>query len=114
MSIQIDWRSSFQREIRQAEAARSAGKEGLARVCARRAAGHAIGEYLRRQGHAHPSPSAYGRLMILTQFPEIPTQAREIAAHFLERVTPEYRLPIEADLIAEARWLAETLLEQIE
>jgi hypothetical protein len=105
-----DWESLFEQEIHQAEVARSVGNEGMARVCARRAAGIAIGEYLRRKGLSGLDPGAYDRLRYLSNLPEISPQARLVANHLLTRVTPEHSLPIDVDLIAETRWLKASLL----
>ena len=104
------WQNRFTEELRQAEAAREAGNEGMARVCARRAAGIAAGEYLRRHGLALTEPSAYARLKFLTQLPQTPQVVQEVVNHFLLRINPDKSLPIQADLIAEARWLANELL----
>lgn len=97
-------------EIRQAEAARAGGNEGMARVCARRAAGIAVGEYLRRHGMEFSNPGAYARLNFLLQLPQTPPAIQEVVNHFLVRINPDHSLPIHADLIAEARWLANELL----
>lgn len=110
MSSTANWIEEFEDELHQAEAARSAGNEGRARVCARRAAGIIVGEYLRRRGIDFPDSSAYERLKLLTELSHVPPKAQELARHFLVRVTPERLLPIEADLITEARLLAEELL----
>ncbi len=104
------WQVSFTEELLQAEAAREAGNEGMARVCARRAAGIAAGEYLRRHGLSLSDPSAYSRLKFLFQLPQTPPVVQEVINHFLIRVNPDKSLPIHADLIAEARWLANELL----
>ena len=104
-----DWESSFEQEIHQAEIARSVGNEGMARVCARRAAGIVIGEYLRRQGLSDFNPGAYERLRYLSSLPEISPQARRVVSHLLTRVTPEPSLPIDVDLIDETLWLKENL-----
>lgn len=105
-----EWSSTFQHEIRQARTARLAGNEGKARVCARRAAGAVAGEYLRQRGAPTNDPSAYTRLQVLASLPGLSTLTQEAIAHLLLRVTPEYRLPVEADLIADACWLAQNLL----
>lgn len=97
-------------ELQQAEAARSAGNEGKARVCARRAAGIAAAEYLNRLGDPHLGPSAYDRLQYLYEIADLPPYVRMLAGHFLERVNQEFTLPIEMDLIADARQLAAELL----
>jgi hypothetical protein len=107
------WQFRFEDELHQAELARAAGNEGRARVCARRAAGIVVGEYLHRRGLPSPGPSAYDRLMLISSLPDLSPALREIAQHFLVRVTTDYTLPIQADLIIEAHQLAEGLLGQI-
>lgn len=110
MTSPQDWKTIFDAEILQAEKARLAGNEGMARVCARRAAGALVGEYLQRRGVDLSTPSAYDRLRHLRDLPELSPQAQQAAAHLLERVTPEFILPEDADLIAEARRLRLELL----
>ena len=111
MEKNTEWETAFNSEIQQAEAARSAGNEGMARVCARRAAGAVIGEYIKRGDLPDPGPGAYDRIQYLANTPGVHPQARQVAVHLLTRVTPEHTLPLEVDLIAEARWLKEILLE---
>jgi hypothetical protein len=106
-----DWKKLFESEIGQAEKARAEGNEGKARVCARRAAGLVAGEYLSRQSLSRPGHSTYSRLQYLQSLPKVSPKVREAAHYFLMRITPEHKLPIEIDLIAEARWLKETLLD---
>ena len=104
------WKVRFQHEIEQAESGRATGKEGMARVCARRAAGIAVGEYFTRNRLPDSSPSAYERLKALVALPSTTPLVQETAMRLLLRITPEHTLPIEADLIASARWLAQELL----
>ncbi len=106
------WSERFQQELSQAETARSAGKEGRARACARRAAGILIAEYYQRQGIPTSGLSAYELIQKLSSQPHLPTSARERAGYFLQRVTLDHTLPVEADLIQEARRLAAELLDQ--
>jgi hypothetical protein len=108
-----EWKEQVRNELHRAEAARRSGNEGQARVCARRAAGHIAGEYLRRQGLSGVPGSAFTRLQALQALGEASPAVREVAGHFLARITPEHELPVDADLIAEARWLAEELLGEI-
>ena len=82
----------------------------MARVCARRAAGIVVGEYFRRSGLPDPGASAYDRLRLLAEFPGLPQEVGQIAGHFTVHIDTEHRLPVDADLISEARWLAQTLL----
>lgn len=118
MNPNADWKIIFEAEIRQAEEARLKGNEGMARVCARRAAGAVVGEYYSRhgiQGGGSPgvnrdSASAYDRLRSLSELPGISSQVAQSADLLLRRVTTEHTLPVEADLIAEARQLRQELL----
>lgn len=106
----LDWVSRIRAELSQAEAARAAGNEGMARVCARRAAGIAAGEYLNQRNLPSSNQSAFERLKTLQSRTEISPRARDVIAHFLLRITPEHRLPIDADLIDEAKWLMKELV----
>lgn len=98
-------------ELIQAENARLRGNEGMARVCARRAAGMIIDIYLHKKGIVLGSPSAYDRLRYLQNLPDLPSELTPLIEHFLVRVTPDHRLPVDADLIAEAHLLKSLLLD---
>lgn len=108
----MDWQEEIQAEFEKAEAARSGGKEGRARVCARRAAGIAVREYLLRQGIQPRSASAYDLLNMVRLDPQFSPQLRDIADHLTLRVDEEFKLPVNADLIAEAKTFCKQLLEQ--
>ena len=112
MAPEQSWIFKFENELRQAETARAAGNEGKARVCARRAAGVVVQEYLQRQGRVLTPGSAYDYLKYLSVQIELPPPVREAALHFIQRVSVEHNLPVEADLIDEARWLASQLLPE--
>jgi len=106
------WEDEFQNEINHARLARSAGNEGKARVCARRAAGIVSREFLLRRGKATSESSAYERLQMLARESDTLPEVLAVVDHMLIRVTPEHQLPIDADLIREAEWLAKTLLQE--
>ena len=102
-------------EIKSAVAARAAGNEGKARVCARRAVGWAIKEYLREQNETLVTSSAYEFIKYLRNQPDTRANMREVLDHFLQRVekdAPEEDayFPLEVDLIDEARWIIAKLL----
>ena len=99
-------------EFEKAEQARARGNEGQARVCARRAAGIAVREHLTRQGIRPPSVSAYDLLNMIKSDPRLSPHLQQIADHLTLRVTEEFRLPVNADLIAEARVFCEGLLSE--
>ena len=107
----MDWQARIESELEKAQAARARGNEGQARVCARRAAGIAAGEYLERQGVRPPGLSAYDLLNLLKEDPRLSTDLKSIADHLTVRVTEEFRLPVNADLIAEARIFCENLIK---
>lgn len=106
-----DWETALQREFEMAEAARLRGNEGQARVCARRAAGIALREYFsRREVFARSHKSAYDLLQEFTRLEDVPPDLREIAARLTLRVTEEFKLPVDVDLVQEARSLCQWLL----
>jgi HEPN domain-containing protein len=101
----------IQIEFDQAEKARAKGNEGQARVCARRAAGIAIRDYLIRKGIRPPSRSAHDLLNLIKEETPLPPRLKLVADHLTLRVTEEFKLPVEADLIAESKRLCEWLLK---
>lgn len=107
-----DWKGQLQREFERARAARARGNEGQARVCARRAAGIAIREYYARRGSILTTPSAYDLLFLLRNDPQIPADLKKAAAHLTLRVTQDFKLPVEVDLLEEARRLVRGLLAE--
>jgi HEPN domain-containing protein len=108
----MDWQLQLEAEFEKAEQARASEKEGQARVCARRAAGIAIREYLLRRGIRHPSTSAYDLLNQIKEDPALPPDLKRIADHLTVRVTEEFKLPLDVDLVAEARQFCDELLKK--
>ena len=107
----MDWQTEIEAELDKAEQARRRGNEGQARVCARRAAGIAIREYLTRRGIRPPSVSAYDLLNLVKEDPHVAPDLKRIAEHLTLRVTEEFKLPVEADLVAEARRFCQELIQ---
>ncbi|MEO5887655.1 MAG: hypothetical protein ABIQ77_08330 [Anaerolineales bacterium] len=106
-----DWKVEMQVEFDRAAQARARGNEGQARVCARRAAGIAIREYLTRHAIRPPSTSAYDLLNLIKEDARLSPDLKRIANHLTLRVTEEFKLPVDVDLIAEARTFCEDLLK---
>lgn len=106
----MDWKAKLELEFERAADARARGNEGQARVCARRAAGIAIREYYARRGQSVRTPSAYDLLQLLADEPHLDPDLKQAAAYLTLRVTEEFKLPVEVDLIEEARKLSEGLL----
>lgn len=114
----MDFSAEIFAELKQADAARSAGNEGRARVCARRAAGIAAREFLLRHGIRPPDVaqrrtrvgSAYDALQTLAAVPGLDPELKQAAVHLTLRVNEDFTLPVKVDLIAEARKIVEGLL----
>lgn len=106
----MNLQTQIQIEFDRANQARAKNNEGQARVCARRAAGIAIRDHLIRKGTRVPSASAYDLLNLLKDDPLFPPDLKLAADHLTLRVTEEFKLPVEADLIAEAHILCDWLL----
>lgn len=102
--------SQIETEFDRAAQARAKNNEGQARVCARRAAGIAIRDYLTRRGTHIPGSSAYDLLNLIKEEPLLPPHLKLVADHLTLRVTEEFKLPVEADLVADARLLCDWLL----
>ena len=105
----MDWQIKIKAEFDKAEQARARGNEGQARVCARRAAGIAAREYFIRQGYSIHTPSAYDLLNSLVEDPSLPGELRQSAEYLTLRVNEDFKLPIDVDLIYEARKLCKGL-----
>lgn len=106
-----DWQSEIQAEFDRAAQARQRHNEGQARVCARRAAGIAVREYLSRRGIRPPSNSAFDLLNLVKDDPSLPSDLKLVADHLTVRVTEEFKLPVDVDLVAEARDFCDRLLK---
>lgn len=111
MCAMEDWESEVRAELEKALQARRRNNEGQARVCARRAAGVAVREYLSRRGIRPTSASAYDLLNRVKDDPALPPDLRQIAEHLTVRVTEEFKLPMNADLVEEARDFCTRLLK---
>ncbi|MEW6031216.1 MAG: hypothetical protein ACOYZ8_04980 [Chloroflexota bacterium] len=107
-----DWKVQIEEELARAERARARNNEGQARVCARRAAGLAAREYLEQTGAPVRTNSAYELLKLLADQPRLAPDLRRAAVHLTLRVTEEFKLPVEVDLIVEAKKLCNGLFPE--
>jgi hypothetical protein len=107
-----DLNTQLRKEFEKAQQARINKNEGQARVCARRAAGIAIRDYLTRNGTQVPNMSAYDLINLLKEDARLPPNLKLIVDHLTVRVTEDFELPIDADLVAEARILCDWLLNE--
>lgn len=107
-----NWREKIEIEFSRAESAREGGNEGQARVCARRAAGIAIREYYTRRGQNIRTPSAYDLLNLLAEESHLSPEIKQAAAHLTLQVNEAFELPIDIDLLDEARLICNQLLSE--
>ena len=99
-------------ELERGDSARSAGNEGRARVCARRAAGAASREYLRLCGDpagSNPAISLFELLGEIQRIASVPVRVKEAAQHLVLKVDLNHNLPEMVDLLADARILISEL-----
>jgi len=95
-------RLQIKEEILLAKQSRQEGNEGRARVCARRAAGAAVKEYLGKKGISQKQENAIQSLLIFSQLENLPVQVQEAVEWLIQRVNQDHNLPSEVDLIHEA------------
>ena len=103
------WKTTLQKEFQMAETALKDKNQGKMRVCARRAAGISIREYLIKRGIKPPSMSAYDLLKYLEAMDETPPDLRQASAYLRLRVNEDFHLPVDVDLVAEAKKICATL-----
>jgi len=106
-----NWKSKINAEFEKAEEARARGNEGQARVCARRAAGIALREFYTQRGEIIRTPSAYDLLNKLIDDESVPDGLRQSASYLTLRVNEEFKLPLDVDLVTEARKLCDDLFK---
>jgi hypothetical protein len=95
-------RLQIQEELLLAKQSRIEGNEGRARVCARRAAGAAAQDYLRKVATGNQTGNALESLRLLIEEFDLPERVQIAIDRLLERVNQEHNLPPDVDLIAEA------------
>lgn len=104
------WRQRVEAELAKAERARDEAREGLARVCARRAAGWALRPYyVERMGQPAPA-SALDLLRWFHSDPSASPDLRHAAQRLTVRVREDHRLPHAEDPLSDARQIVEAFL----
>lgn len=100
------------RELAAGARAKDPGNEGRARVCARRAAGSAVGHWLER----HPRPGwgvdARARLRALAGDEAFPESVRAAARRLTPRVTQAFALPFPEDPLDDAGVIVRSCLTE--
>ncbi len=106
---ELEFDPQVESEIQNALLARIKGNEGQARVCARRAAGVAVRMFFEQKNFPILHKSGYELLLTLINQPDIPSTARQNAINLTMRVSESYVLPVNIDLVEEARSLCREL-----
>ena len=97
-------------ELQHAQDARASGFEGRARVCARRAAGLAIREYLIEKHNISRSISLFDLIVDQRVRDLLPPQLSDCLDRLSLRVNEQFQLSTGVDLISDAK-LVITLME---
>jgi len=96
-------------EMEKAQIARQNHNEGMARVCARRAAGFALQGFLTKKGE----PASSTNVIVLLNDPVIraiiPVNLHPILDHLLLKVDENYEFVPEVDLLQETQFLIKEL-----
>lgn len=111
------WRARAESELKLAEEAHARSNAGMARVCARRAAGWAVEAYLHQSGINLQNPSVLDQMRHLLTMEGTSLRQREILQHLLipklkGNLNEDSYFPLDVDLVAEARELIETLFPE--
>ena len=97
-------------ELAEAERWRNLGKEGRARVCARRAAGWAVQYYIENRLEESTHLNAYQLLNWFRSRLDAPQALKEAADRLCTRVTPAGILPYSQDPLQDAQAIVEAIL----
>ena len=92
----------IEKEFATAREARTVGNDGMVRVCARRAAGHAIGRYLSGHPNRAWGSSALTHLAQLKDDPAFPHAIREAAVRLTARISENFKYSESSDPISDA------------
>jgi hypothetical protein len=105
--ISEDTLAQIEAELAKARQAQAEGNHGMARVCARRAAGAALAARTGRR-----SRSALDRLRALAADSLFPAEVRRAAARLTTRLAPDHTLPFDDDPLDDARRIIEHIQSQ--
>jgi len=103
-------RASIRRELQAAETARAIGNHGKARVCARRAAGTAIGYWLARHPERVWGTDAMTRLGRVREDTTFPAEVRQAALRLTTKITQQFTAPFSSDPLEDCRILTSYFL----
>jgi hypothetical protein len=104
-------------ELERAYQSQAEGKEGRARVCARRAAGWAIEAVLEEEDRVLESSNAYKHIQYYASIPGHDQKVYQVLHHLTVRLAKDsfeddaYYPITDVDLVTEAHWLVEELMQ---
>ena len=112
-----DWRKRVDDALQMADAAKARGNEGMARVCARRAAGWTVQAYLNEQGIDLQTTSVIKHIDYLLRVDRVDPEVKLYLEHMLvakqkDDLESDSYLPLDVDLVAEAKLLISKLFPQ--
>lgn len=102
----------IEREFSTAEEALRKGNDGMARVCARRAAGAAITFWLQDNRHPGWGVDAMSQLRSLQQQEAIPAEVRDAARRLSTKVTERFEAPFPTHPIEDGRMIVAWFLRR--
>ncbi len=108
----MEARDSILHELHQAHSAREDGNEGRARVCARRAAGIAVRDYLLGLDKNPKGLNNFEILLDEAVRTVLPSGLAQSLDRLTMRVDENYNLPAEIDLLSEAEYVISCLSKE--
>ncbi len=99
-----------EREFATARQAAATGNDGMARVCARRAAGAAIAFWLQFNERPGWRVDAMSRILHLEADTSFPQDVREAALRLTARLTNEFTSPFSSDPVEDSKVIIRHLL----
>lgn len=108
----METRARVQMEMTMAIAARNQGNEGMARVCARRAAGIVVRDYLDRHEIDAAGLNNFEILIDKGIRENLPAAVIPLLENLSMRVDENYTLPAEIDLLADAETVIQILFKE--
>ncbi len=104
----------IEKEFSASRAALGEGNTGRVRVCARRAAGHAIAWLLSAEPRADWGTDAMRQLQHLRDDAEFPAEVRDAARRLTAKVTESFSYPDGADPLVDAGLIIHHLRSRVE
>ena len=101
--------TKINKELENAQLARQIGNEGMARVCARRAAGIAVRYFFIHTTKSDPKESPFDLLRTFSELPNIPSEISKLTRNLTKQVSKSFELPDGIDLIDDAKKLCDYL-----